>query len=62
MRDSQDLSSFVFASNASFGDNTLDWKSLQAYIVKFFDGAVASEANKQDTVTTSSTEAELSTI
>ena len=60
--DSQDLSSFVCASDASFGDNTLDRKSSQGYIMKLFGGAVAWRANKQDTVTTSSTEAELLAI
>ena len=60
--DSQDLSSFVCASDASFGDNTLDRKSSQGYIMKLFGGEVALRANKQDTVTTSSTEAELLAI
>ncbi len=60
--DEQDLSSFVFASDASFGDNTLDQKSSQGYILKLFGGAVAWRANMQDTVTTSSTEAELLAI
>ncbi len=60
--DSQDLSSFVFASNAFFGDNTLDQKSSQGYIMKLFGEAVALRANKQDTVTTSSIEAELLVI
>ena len=60
--DAQDLSSFVCASDASFGDNTLDRKSSQGYIMKLFGGAVAWRANKQDTVTTSSTEAELLAI
>ncbi len=39
--DEQDLSSFVYASDASFGDNTLDQKSSQGYIMKLFGGAVA---------------------
>ncbi len=60
--DAQDLSSFVFASDAFFGDNTLDRKSSQGYIMKLFGGGVALRANKQDTVTTSSTEAELLSI
>ncbi len=38
--DSQDLSSFVCASNASFGNNTLDQKSSQGYIMKLFGGVV----------------------
>ncbi len=40
-RAEQDLSSFVHASDASFGDNTLDRKSSQGYIMKLFGGAVA---------------------
>ena len=59
---SQDISSFLCASDASFGDNTIDRKSSQGYIIKLFGGLVAWRANKQDTVTTSSTEAELLAI
>ena len=59
---SQDISLFICASNASFGDNTIDRKSSQGYIMKLFGGPVAWRANKQDTVTTSSTEAELLAI
>lgn len=51
--------SLVCASDASFADNTIDRKSSQGYIMKLFGGPVAWRANKQDTVTTSSTEAEL---
>src|SRR5438045_4380837 len=51
--------SLVCASDASFADNTMDRKSSQGYIMKLFGGPVAWRANKQDTVTTSSTEAEL---
>ena len=47
------------ASDASFAYNTLDRKSSQGYILKLFGGPVAWRVNKQDTVTTSSTEAEL---
>ncbi len=39
--DEQDLSSFVYASDASLSDNTLDQKSSQGYIMKLFGGAVA---------------------
>ena len=61
--DSQDdISSFICASDASFGDNTIDQKSLQGYIIKLFGGPVAWQANKQDTVTISSPEAELLAI
>ena len=58
----QDLSLFVYSSDASFSDNTLDRKSSQGYIMKLFGGVVAWRANKQDTITTSSTKAELLAI
>ncbi len=61
-RDAQDLSSLVFESDASFGDNTLDRKSSQGYIMKLFGGEVAWRANKRDKVTTLYTEAELLAI
>ncbi|KAL1994660.1 hypothetical protein VTN49DRAFT_2130 [Thermomyces lanuginosus] len=47
------------ASDASFADNTLDRKSSQAFAMKLFGGMIGWRANKQDTVTTSTTEAEL---
>jgi hypothetical protein len=50
---------FQVASDASFADNTLDRKSSQGYAIKLFNGLIAWKANKQDTVTTSTTEAEL---
>ena len=49
----------ICASDASFADNTLDRKTPQGYIMTLFGGPIAWRANKQDTVTTSSTEAEL---
>ena len=49
----------ICASEASFADNTLDRKSSQGYIMNLFGGPISWRANKQDTVTTSSTEAEL---
>lgn len=55
----RDLSLFVCANNASFGDNTLDRKSSQGYIITLFGGAIAWRTNKQDMVTISSTKAEL---
>ena len=58
-KDAPDPSSFVFASDASFGDNTLEQKSSQGYIMKLFGGVIALIANKQDLVTTSSSEVEL---
>ena len=50
---------FEVASDASFADNTLDRKSSQGYAIKLFGGMIAWRANKQETVTTSTTEAEL---
>jgi hypothetical protein len=50
---------FICASDASFADNTEDRKSSQGYMMTLFGGPIAWRANKQDTVTTSSTEAEL---
>lgn len=47
------------ASDASFADNAIDRKSSQGYAIKLFGGLIAWKANKQDTVTTSTTEAEL---
>jgi hypothetical protein len=47
------------ASDASFADNTIDRKSSQGYAIKLFGGLISWRANKQDTVTTSTTEAEL---
>lgn len=47
------------SSDASFADNTLDRKSSQAYAMKLFGGMIGWRANKQPTVTTSTTEAEL---
>jgi hypothetical protein len=49
----------LVASDASFADNTLDRKSSQAYVIKLFGGLIGWRASKQDTVTTSTTEAEL---
>ena len=50
---------FEVASDASFADNTMDRTSSQAYVMKLFGGTIGWRANKQDTVTTSTTEAEL---
>jgi hypothetical protein len=49
----------VVSSDASFADNSIDRKSSQAYAMKLFGGLIGRRANKQDTVTTSTTEAEL---
>ena len=50
---------FEVASDASFADNSLDRKSSQAFAMKLFGGLIGWRANKQATVTTSTTEAEL---
>jgi len=50
---------FLVATDASFADNTLDRKSSQAYVMILFGGIIGWRANKQNTVTTSTTEAEL---
>jgi hypothetical protein len=50
---------FEVASDSSFADNILDRKSSQAYVMKLFGGTIGWRANKQDTVTTSTTEGEL---
>ena len=47
------------ATDASFADDTSDRKSSQGYAMRLFGGLVAWKANKQNTVTTSTTEAEL---
>jgi len=55
----QQEDTFTVASDASFADNSLDRKSSQAYAMKLFGSLIGWRANKQDTVTTSTTEAEL---
>jgi hypothetical protein len=47
------------ASDASFADNSPDRRSSQAFAMTLFGGMTSWRANKQDTVTTSTTEAEL---
>src|SRR2546430_16916225 len=46
-------------SDASFADYTTDRKSSQGYVIKLFGGPILWKAGKQNTVTTSSTEAKL---
>ena len=50
---------FLVATDASFADNSLDRKSSQAYVMVLFGGVIGWRANKQSTVTTSTTKAEL---
>ena len=49
----------VIASDTSFADDFDTCHSSQGYIMSLFGGPVAWKAGKQDTVTTSTTEAEL---
>jgi hypothetical protein len=49
----------VIASDASFADDEETRRSSQGYVMMLFGGAVAWKASQQDTVTTSTTEAEL---
>jgi hypothetical protein len=50
---------FTVASDASFADDPEDRKSPQGFAMTLFGGLIAWRASKQDTVTTSTTEAEL---
>jgi hypothetical protein len=54
-----DQDNLVIASDASFANNNINRKSLQAFAMKIFGGLIGWRANKQDTITTSTTEAEL---
>jgi transposase InsO family protein len=49
----------IVASDASFADDSATRHSSQGYVILLFGGPVAWKASKQDTVTTSTTEAEL---
>ena len=55
----QDDDILVIASDASFADDIEDRKSSQGYVIKLFGGPIVWKASKQNTVTTSTTEAEL---
>jgi len=61
-RHGKNMRSYICASDASFADCSFDRKSSQGYIMKLFGGSIIWRANKQDTVTMSSTEAELLAI
>jgi hypothetical protein len=60
-RNTSNLPSVEFCSDASYGDNH-DRKSSGAYLCKLFGGPVDWKAAKQRTITTSTTEAELLAI
>jgi hypothetical protein len=49
----------VVASDASFANNSTNRKSLQAFTMKLFSGLIGWRTNKQDTIITLTTEAEL---
>jgi hypothetical protein len=49
----------MVASDASFADNNTNRKSSQAFAIKLFSGLIGWRANKQDTIITSITKAEL---
>jgi hypothetical protein len=49
----------VIASDASFANNSTNRKSSQAFAIKLFGGLINWRANKQNTVITSTIEAEL---
>jgi hypothetical protein len=49
----------TIASDASFADNSTDRKNLQAFAMKLFSGLISGRTNKQDTIITLITEAEL---
>lgn len=51
--------SFICTNNILFADNTLNQKSSQGYIMLLFRESIAWKINKQNTVTMSSTKAEL---
>lgn len=50
---------FNCSGDASFGDDPITRRSSQGYVFSLFGGPIDWKANKQNTVTTSSTEAEL---
>jgi hypothetical protein len=49
----------IIASDASFADNSINRKSLQAFAIKLFGGLISWRANKQNTIITSIIEIEL---
>jgi hypothetical protein len=49
----------IIASDASFADNTFNWKNSQTFAIKLFNGLIGWRANKQNTIITLTIEAEL---
>jgi hypothetical protein len=49
----------MVASDASFANNSINRKSLQAFAIKLFGGLIGWRTNKQDTIIISITKAEL---
>jgi hypothetical protein len=49
----------VIASDASFANNSINRKNSQAFAIKLFGGLIGWRANKQNTITISTTEAKL---
>ncbi|RYP13182.1 hypothetical protein DL765_007009 [Monosporascus sp. GIB2] len=60
--DDSESTSFLCPTDASFDVNSVERKSSQGYEILLFGGAVTWIANKQDTVSTSSTNADALTI
>jgi hypothetical protein len=50
---------FLYSNNAAFADDKLTRRSSDGYLFQLYGGAIDWRAAKQNTVTTSSTEAEL---
>jgi hypothetical protein len=55
----QNTKTLRIASDASFADDNATRRSTQGYLIKLFNGPVMWRASKQNTVATSTTEAEL---
>lgn len=58
----EDSPDMITASDASFARDAYDRKSVQGFVIKLFGGPILWKSSKQQTVTTSSTEAELLAI
>jgi hypothetical protein len=56
---SESARAFICYNNASFANDVINRKSSQSYTVMLFRGLTSYRANRQNTVTTLTTEAEL---